>query len=109
MNRSTWNVPPLDESDLMPLTRDFAFVLNSDVAAGDVMRAAQGADKSLIRDVSVFDIFEGGKLAEEGKKSLGLAVTLQPQGQTLTDKDIEAISEKIKAAVKKATGGEIRS
>ncbi|MCB1506895.1 MAG: phenylalanine--tRNA ligase subunit beta [Hyphomicrobiaceae bacterium] len=101
--------PPLDESDLMPLTRDFAFVLNSDVAAGDVMRAAQGADKSLIRDVSVFDIFEGGKLAEEGKKSLGLAVTLQPQGQTLTDKDIEAISEKIKAAVKKATGGEIRS
>lgn len=101
--------PPLAESDLMALSRDFAFVLDSSVAAGDVVRAAAGADKSLIRDVAVFDLFEGGKLAEEGKKSLAIAVTLQPSEQTLTEKDIEAVSQKIIAAVSKATGGEIRS
>ncbi len=98
----------LDESDLMPLTRDFAFLLDRDVAAADVVRAAQGADKALIRNVAVFDLFEGGKLAQEGKKSMAIAVTLQPATQTLTDKDIEAVSEKIIAAVNKATGGEIR-
>ena len=101
--------PPLAESDLMALSRDFAFVLDSSVAADDVVRAAAGADKSLIRDVAVFDLFEGGKLAEEGKKSLAIAVTLQPSEQTLTEKDIEAVSQKIIAAVSKATGGEIRS
>ena len=100
---------PLDQSDLMPLTRDFAFILDRDVTAADVVRAAQGADKTLISNISVFDTFEGGKLAEAGKKSLAIEVTLQPTGQTLTDKDIEAVSEKIMAAVKKATGGEIRT
>ena len=101
--------PPLAESDLMALSRDFAFVLDRSVAAGDVVRAAAGADKTLIRDVTVFDLFEGGKLAEDGKKSLAIAVTLQPSEQTLTEKDIEAVSQKIITAVTKATGGEIRS
>lgn len=101
--------PSLAESNLLPLSRDFAFVLDAKVPAGDVVRAAQGADKALIREVAVFDLFEGGKLAEEGKKSLAIAVTLQPGEQPLTDKDIEAVSQKIIAAVGKATGGEIRS
>jgi phenylalanyl-tRNA synthetase beta chain len=101
--------PALAESNLLPLSRDFAFVLDQKIAAGDVVRAAQGADKALIRDVAVFDLFEAGKLAEEGKKSLAIAVTLQPAEQPLTDKDIEAVSQKIIAAVTKATGGEIRS
>ena len=101
--------PPLSGSDLMALTRDFAFVLDRDVAAGDVVRAAAAADKALIRDVLVFDVFEGGKLAEEGKKSLAIEVTLQPGDETLTDKDIDAVSQKVIAAVAKATGGEIRS
>ncbi|MGD9783596.1 MAG: phenylalanine--tRNA ligase subunit beta [Hyphomicrobiaceae bacterium] len=99
---------PLEDSNLMALSRDFAFVLARDVPAADVVRAAQGADKSLIRDVSVFDLFEGGRLAEEGKKSLAIAVTLQPKDQALTDKEIEAVSERIIAAVAKATGGAIR-
>ncbi len=98
----------LEESDLMALTRDFAFVIDRAVAAADVVRAAQGADKALIRNVVVFDMFEGGNLAEEGKKSLAIEVTLQPTTQTLTDKEIEAVSDKIIAAVSKATGGEIR-
>jgi phenylalanyl-tRNA synthetase beta chain len=100
--------PPLDAADLLPVRRDFAFVLDASVAAGDVVRAARSADKTLIESVSVFDVFEGGALAGEGKKSLAIEVTLQPTTETLTDKDIEAVAQKIVAAVKAATGGEIR-
>ncbi len=100
--------PPLDTTDLQPVRRDFAFVLGSDVLAGDVLRAAQGADKVLIANVAVFDIFEGPSLGE-GKKSLAIEVTLQPREKTLTDQDIEAVSSRIVAEVKKATGGEIRA
>jgi phenylalanyl-tRNA synthetase beta chain len=99
----------LEAADLLPVRRDFAFVLDRDVAAGDVVRAAAGADKALISDVQVFDVFESGALAEEGKKSLAVEVTLQPTSETLTDKDIEAVAQKVAAAVKAATGGEIRS
>ncbi len=100
---------PLAQSDLLPVRRDFAFVLDRGVNAGDVVRAALGADKALISGVTVFDVFEGGALAAEGKKSVAIEVTLQPAAETLTDKDIEAIAQKVIADVKKATGGEIRS
>ena len=95
-------------NELLPVKRDFAFVLEAKVAAGDVIKAAAGADKALISAVSVFDVFEGGELAKQGKKSLAIEVVLQPQTATLTDADIEAVALKIVAEVKKATGGEIR-
>lgn len=95
-------------SDLLPVTRDFAFIVAKDVAAGDVVKAASAADKALISNVSVFDVFDGGSLAAEGRKSLGIEVTLSPSTATLTDKEIEAVSAAIVASVKKATGGEIR-
>lgn len=101
--------PPLAQSDLLPVKRDFAFVLDRTVEAGDVVRAALAADKALIAGVSVFDVFEGGALAAEGKKSVAIEVTLQPITETLTDKAIEAIAQKVIADVRKATGGEIRS
>lgn len=99
--------PPLEAADLLPVRRDFAFVLDAKVPAGDVVRAASGADKKLIAGVSVFDIFEGKSLGE-GKKSLALEVVLQPKDKTLTDAEIEAIAQRIIADVQKATGGEIR-
>jgi phenylalanyl-tRNA synthetase beta chain len=99
---------PLAVSDLLPVRRDFAFIVDSRVAAGDVLRAAGGADKTLITGVNVFDVFEGGKLAEEGKKSLAIEVTLQPKDDTMTDEQIDAVAKKVIAEVKKATGGEIR-
>ena len=95
-------------SDLLPVKRDFAFIVAKDVAAGDVLKAAAAADKALIQSVNVFDVFEGGSLAADGKKSLAIEVTLQPATETLTDAAIEAIVQKIVADVKKATGGEIR-
>ena len=99
--------PPLVANDLLPVRRDFAFVLDKGVAAGDVVRAASGADKGLIADVNVFDVFEGGNLGDD-KKSLAIEVTLQPMDKTLTDAEIDAVSEKVVAAVQKSTGGEIR-
>jgi phenylalanyl-tRNA synthetase beta chain len=100
--------PPLEAADLLPLRRDFAFLLDAKVPAGDVVRAAMAADKKLIASVSVFDVFEGKALGE-GKKSLALEVTLQPREKTLTDAEIEAVSQRIIAEVGKATGGQIRA
>jgi phenylalanyl-tRNA synthetase beta chain len=99
--------PPLEKLDLMPLTRDFAFVVDGDVAAADLVRAAFGADKTLIGDVSLFDVYRGERMAA-GKKSLAIEVTLQPREKTLTDAEIEAVSAKIVSAVMKATGGTLR-
>jgi phenylalanyl-tRNA synthetase beta chain len=98
----------LAASDLLPVRRDFAFLVANDVAAGDVTKAAAAADKALISGVTVFDVFEGGTLAAESKKSLAVEVTLQPTTETLTDEQIEAVAKKVIAEVKRATGGEIR-
>lgn len=95
-------------SDLLPVARDFAFIVPKSTAAGDVVKAAAGADKALIQSVNVFDVFEGGSLSAEGKKSIAIEVVLQPTAGTLTDQDIESIAQKIIADVKKATGAEIR-
>ncbi len=99
--------PPLALSDLQPLRRDFAFVVTESVTADQVIRAARGADRKLIADVSLFDLFEGGALGE-GRKSLAIEVTLQPVEKTLTDEEIEVVSKAIVAAVEKATGGTLR-
>ncbi|WP_428926896.1 phenylalanine--tRNA ligase subunit beta [Marinibacterium sp. SX1] len=99
--------PALDLHDLQAVERDFAFVVDAGVEALTLVNAAQGADKALIADVRVFDEFIGGSLGE-GKKSLAIAVRLQPTEKTLTDGDIEAVSKKIVDKVTKATGGELR-
>jgi phenylalanyl-tRNA synthetase beta chain len=88
--------------------RDFAFVLDSKVAAEDVVRAARNTDRVLIERVDVFDLYEGEGIPE-GKKSLAIAVRLQPKDRTLTDAEIEAAAQKIVAAVVKAMGGTLRT
>ncbi len=97
----------LQIADLQPVRRDFAFIVKSDVAAGALMRAAQGADRRMISDVRVFDVFEDENLGPD-KKSIAIEVTLQPSDKTLTDRDIEAVSDSVVSAVIKATGGTIR-
>ncbi len=109
--RATRTRPALDASDLQPLKRDFAFIVEHGVAAGDLLRAARGADKNLITGVRLFDLFEGDRAARalgDGYKSLGLEVTLQPREKTLTDEEIEAVGAKIVAQVEKVTGGKLR-
>lgn len=99
--------PLLNASPLQPLERDFAFIVEASVPAEKLVKAAKGADKALITEVKLFDLFQGGSLPA-GKKSLALSVTLQPRDKTLTDAEIEAVAAKIVAAVNKATGGELR-
>jgi len=99
--------PMLSLSAFQPIERDFAFVVDAGVEAAKVVQAARGAEKVLIGDVRVFDVFEGASLGE-GKKSLAITVVLQPTESTLTDEEIEAISKAIVQAVEKATGGTLR-
>ena len=106
--KPTRSKPALKLSDLMPLSRDFAFVVDRDVAAATILRAAKNADKALITEVEVFDVFEG-KGVGDGKKSVAIAVTLQPSDKTLTDEEIEKLSGAVVAAVSKATGGVLRT
>jgi phenylalanyl-tRNA synthetase beta chain len=105
--RKSLTKPALDASDLQAVARDFAFLVDADVAAADVARAAQSADRALISNVGVFDVFTGQGVPQ-GKKSLAIEVTLQPREKTLTDAEIDAVAAKIVAAVHKATGGELR-
>jgi phenylalanyl-tRNA synthetase beta chain len=100
--------PVLELSPFQPVSRDFAFIVDRAVKAGDIVRAAQNGDKKLITDVSVFDVYEG-KGIDEDKKSIAIAVTIQPREKTLTDQEIDAVAAKIVAEVTKKTGGTLRA
>ena len=97
----------LTVSALQPVKRDFAFIMDKSVEASSVLRAANGADKKLITNVSVFDLFEGPSIGDD-KKSMAIEVTLQPTEKSLTDEDIDAISSKIIANIEKTVGGVLR-
>ncbi len=98
----------IELSAFQPVSRDFAFIVDRAVKSGDIVRAAQGVDKKLITDVTVFDVYEG-KGIDDGKKSVAIAVTIQPREKTLTDQEIEAVAAKIVAEVTKKTGGSLRA
>jgi phenylalanyl-tRNA synthetase beta chain len=105
--KATRAKPMLVLSHLQPVERDFAFVVDRAVKAGDIVRAAQSAERKLVEAVSVFDVYEGDGIAP-GKKSIAIAVTLQPREKTMTDEEIEAVAAKIVAEVSKRTGGVLR-
>lgn len=91
---------------LQAVTRDFAFLVPASLAAGDLVRAVQGADKAVITGVRVFDVF-AGQGVPEGHKSIAVEVTLQPGEASFKDADLKAIAEKVVAAAAKL-GGELR-
>ncbi|MEN3379265.1 MAG: phenylalanyl-tRNA synthetase beta chain [Hyphomicrobiales bacterium] len=105
--RPTRAKPQLELSAFQPVSRDFAFVVDAKVKAGDIVRAAQNVDRKLITAVTIFDVYEG-KGIEDGKKSIAIAVTLQPRDKTMTDEEIDATGKKIVAEVAKRTGGALR-
>ena len=99
--------PVLELSPFQPVQRDLAFVVDREVKAADIVRAAQSADRKLITGATVFDLYEGQGIAP-GKKSIAIAVTLQPRERTMTDAEIEALAAKIVTEVGKRTGGVLR-
>jgi phenylalanyl-tRNA synthetase beta chain len=100
--------PALSLSPLMPLSRDFAFVVAQDKAAGDLVRAIQGADKALIAQARVFDVYTGAGVPD-GFKSLAVEVSIHPVDHTLTEAEIDALSARIIAAAEKAVGARLRT
>jgi phenylalanyl-tRNA synthetase beta chain len=105
--RPTRAKPAIELSPFQPVSRDFAFIVDRNVRAGDIVRAAQGVDKKLITGVTVFDVYEG-KGIDDAKKSIAIAVTIQPREKTLTDQEIDAVAARIVAEVTKKTGGALR-
>ena len=107
--KATRAKPALDLSPFQPVERDFAFVVERSVKAADIVRAAQSASTASSSPASrVFDVYEGAGI-EPGKKSIAIAVTMQPRENTMTDAEIEALAAKIVAEVGKRTGGVLRA
>jgi phenylalanyl-tRNA synthetase beta chain len=98
--KATKSRPALALPPLMPLSRDFAFVVDRDRPAGDLARAAASADKALIAGARVFDVYEGPGVPE-GSKSVAVEVAIQPRDKTLTEAEIEALSAAVVAAAGK--------
>lgn len=99
--------PYLTLEPLQPVKRDFAFIVDENVAANDLIRAAMAGDKKRIESAAIFDVYQG-KGVDEGKKSVALSVTIQPRGESLTDKDLEAIMQGVIETVSKKCGGVLR-
>ncbi len=106
--RKATKKPNFSASHLMPVRRDFAFVVSEDTDARAITRAARGARKDLVADVAVFDVYRGTGVPE-GQKSVAVEATLQPKDRTLTDDDIDKVAADIIAAVAKATGATLRA
>ena len=105
--RSTKTKPKLELPEFMPVQRDFAFVADRSVKAADIVKAAASAERTLIANIGVFDVYEGAGIPE-GKKSVGISITLQPREKTLTEAEIDAAAGKIVAEVAKKTGASLR-
>ncbi|MGN0919176.1 MAG: phenylalanine--tRNA ligase subunit beta [Alphaproteobacteria bacterium] len=97
----------VQKSAYQAVTRDFAFVMDKSVEAQKLLSTIQNVDKNLIKQVSVFDVYEGDKLPA-GKKQIAVQVVIQSMDKTLTDKEIETLSTQILNFVAKATGAELR-
>lgn len=99
---------PFAMSQFQPVRRDFAFVLDADVPAEKLVMTVRKAEKALLKDINLFDVYQGENLPE-GKKSVALSVTLQADDRTLSEKEINAVSESIVSAAQKHLKAEIRA
>jgi phenylalanyl-tRNA synthetase beta chain len=106
-NRQGKTRPAIKVFPLQAVERDFSFIIDKAITAERVVTAASTADKILISEVKVFDVFAGGSLGAN-QISIGISVKLQPTGATLTDAEIDEISNKIIANVSEKVGGVLR-
>ncbi len=95
-------------SDYQKSERDFAFIMNKDLNAQDLINAISSVDKSLIKNIKVFDVYEGDNIPEN-QKSVAISVTIQSSEKTLNDNDLEKINRLIIETVENKTGAKIRS
>ena len=95
-------------SDFQKSERDFAFVVNKDVKAQDLINAISSVDQNLISNIKVFDVYKGENIPEN-KKSIAISITIQSSEKTLNDNDLEKINKLIIDTVENKTGAKIRS
>ena len=94
-------------SPLQSVDRDFAFIVDQKVTSKEIMNLVKNVDTQLIDNVKVFDIYQGGEIPQ-GKKSYAISVCLQPTDKTLTEEEINQLSEKIVLKIKKEIGAVLR-
>ena len=95
-------------SDYQKSERDFAFLLNKETNAQVLVDAIENIDKTLIKKVKIFDVYEGKNIPSD-KKSIALKVTIQSDKKTLNEDDLTNISKKIVKSVEEKTGALLRS
>ena len=95
-------------SDYQKSERDFAFVINKDFQAQELIEIILNVDQNLIKTVKVFDVYQGENIPE-GKKSIALNITVQSLEKTLNDEDLNRINQLIISTVEEKTGAKIRS
>ena len=95
-------------SDFQKSERDFAFIVNKDVKAQDLINAVSSVDQNLISNIKIFDVYEGEHIPDN-QKSIAINVTIQSLEKTLNDSDLEKINNSIIKAVENRTGAKIRS
>ena len=100
--------PKFNVSDFQKSERDFAFVIDKNYGAQELINLVKKVNKNIIRDVKVFDLYQGENVPMD-KKSIALNVTLQAIDKTLNEKDLEDLSQKIISIIKDKTGAIIRS
>ena len=100
--------PQFIVSDYQKVVRDFAFVIDGKYSSGEIVNIVKNIDKELIKSVKIFDVYQGENI-EAGKKSIAFNVTLEPKDKTLSEEDIEQVSNKIIASVQNTTGATLRS
>jgi Phenylalanyl-tRNA synthetase beta subunit len=100
--------PQFIVSDYQKVVRDFAFVIDEKYSSGEIINLVKKIDQKLIKDVKIFDVYQGDNIAK-GKKSIAFNVILEPKDKTLSDSDIEQVSKKIISTVQETTGATLRS
>ncbi len=95
-------------SDFQKSDRDFAFVVDKNLKAQNLSEVILDIDNSLIKDVKIFDVYEGENIPY-GKKSIALKVTIQSDHKTLNENDLTDISKKIVNSVEEKIGAKLRS
>jgi phenylalanyl-tRNA synthetase beta chain len=107
-NKIRESKPKFTVSDYQKVLRDFAFVIDEKYSSGEIMNLVKKIDKKLIKDVKIFDVYQGDNI-DQGKKSIAFNVTLEPKEKTLSDNEIEEVSKKIISTVEETTGAILRS
>ena len=87
--------------------RDFSLLLDTKVLFSDIEAIARSCDKNILKEVGLFDVYEGKNL-EEGKKSYAVSFKFQDTNQTLKDKQVDAVMNKIRASLESKLGAQLR-